>query len=99
MINGIRNLIKEKLKIVSLSLKLDGWQKLEKTEEAIDEDHRLVKKIYGTLDKMKPKKYFELPPKLSIIVQEFDILSLITKMDGTIHIARVTLFLNSFFEM
>lgn len=76
MIIGIRNLIKQKLKTVSLSLKLDGWWKLEKTEEAI-EDYRLEKKIYGTLDKMRPKKYFELPPKLSVIVQEFDILSLI----------------------
>lgn len=62
---------------MSLSLKLDGWCKLEKIEEAIDEDYSLEKKIYGTLDKMRPKKYFELLPKLSVIVQEFDILSLI----------------------
>ena len=53
---------------MSLSLKLDDWWKLEKIEEAIDEDYRLEKKIYGTLDKMRPKKYFELLPKLSVIV-------------------------------
>lgn len=61
MIIGIRNLIKQKLKTVSLSLKLDDWWKLEKTEEAI-EDYRLEKKIYGTLDKMRPKKILWASP-------------------------------------